>query len=104
MVPTRPLRLAAATLFLLAWTTTARAEPAKVIWDPVRTSSPETVEELKALQERVKEVVAKVMPSTVGLIVGSGPRTGAGSGVIVNDEGLVLTAAHVITDMSTGVV
>ena len=64
----------------------------KVTWDPVRTTSPETVDELKALQSRVKEVVAKVSPSTVGLLVGPG----AGSGVIVSDDGLVLTAAHVI--------
>jgi serine protease Do len=50
------------------------------------------VEELKALQERVKKVVDQVTPSTVGLLVGMG----AGSGVIVSEDGLVLTAAHVI--------
>ncbi len=93
MPAARTLRpAAAAALFLLAgFAAPLRAEP-KVTWDPARTTSPDTVEELKALQERVKQVVKKDTPSTVGLLVGMG----AGSGVIVSDDGLVLTAAHVI--------
>ncbi|MGL6094400.1 MAG: hypothetical protein ACRC7O_01190, partial [Fimbriiglobus sp.] len=75
----------------------ARADASPVIWDPVRTSSPDTVEELKAFQDRVKSVVAKVTPSTVGIEIPDGPmRTGFGSGVIVSDDGLVLTAGHVL--------
>ncbi len=93
MIAARTLRPAAVALFLLAGLAPPlRAEPTKVTWDPARTTSPETVEELKALQDRVKQVVQKVTPSTVGLLVGMG----AGSGVIVSDDGLVLTAAHVI--------
>ena len=65
------------------------AEP---VWDPVRTTSPNTLDELKALQNQVKSIVAKVNPSVVGILLGSG----AGSGVIVSEDGLVLTAAHVI--------
>jgi len=64
----------------------------KTAWDTDRTSSPETLEELKALQNRVKELAKKASQSTVGLLVGQG----AGSGVIVSEDGLVLTAAHVI--------
>jgi serine protease Do len=60
-------------------------------WDTVRTAAPATVDELKALQERVKQVVDRCSPATVGLFVG----LGAGSGVIVSEDGLVLTAAHV---------
>ncbi|MBX9579788.1 MAG: S1C family serine protease [Gemmataceae bacterium] len=63
-------------------------------WDTVRTTAPATLEELKALQDRVKEVVKKCSPATVGLFVGMG----AGSGVIVSEDGLVLTAAHVSGD------
>jgi len=90
-------------LVALAWlalaTTPLHASDSKVTWDPARTTSPETVDELKALQAKVKEVVAKVTPSTVGLLVGPG----AGSGVIVSDDGLVLTAAHVIGKPGTSI-
>lgn len=52
---------------------------------------PETVQELRDIQERVKKAAAKVMPCTVGIIIGRS----AGSGVIVSKDGLVLTAGHV---------
>jgi serine protease Do len=53
-----------------------------------------TLEEVKALQGRVQKVAQKVLPATVALQVGN---TGAsGSGVVVNKEGLILTAAHVV--------
>jgi serine protease Do len=72
---------------------TATTKAVKAItWDAARTTSPDSVGELKALQERVKQVVHEVTPSTVGLLVGMG----AGSGVIVSEDGLILTAAHVI--------
>lgn len=67
----------------------AAAEGAK--WDTARTTAPESIEELKALQTAVKKVVEKTTPCTVGVVIG----LGAGSGVIVTEDGLVLTAAHV---------
>jgi len=85
----RRLRLLLASLTLAASPGLARAE---VSWDAKRTSSPDTVQELRALESKVKAVTEKVMPATVGLLVGQG----AGSGVIVSESGLVLTAAHVI--------
>jgi serine protease Do len=66
-----------------------RAQDAK--WETNRTSLPEDLDDLKALQAAVKRVVEKTTPATVGILVGFG----AGSGVIVSDDGLVLTAAHV---------
>lgn len=66
-----------------------KAELAK--WDVVRTTAPESIEELKALQATVKKVVEKTTAATVGVQIG----LGAGSGVIVTEDGLVLTAAHV---------
>jgi len=56
--------------------------------------TPESVEELKAIQEHVKLLIDKVMPATVNLKVGPGQ----GSGVIISEDGYVLTAAHVIFD------
>jgi len=73
---------------------TEAAEPKaeKAAWETARLTQPEDLDELKALQERVKTVVDKCTPSTVAILIGFG----AGSGVIVNEDGLVLTAAHVI--------
>lgn len=66
-------------------------------WDTTRVTSPESVDELKALQGRVKTVYQKSLPVTVALLMAGGPGGGsAGSGVIVSADGLVLTAAHVI--------
>ena len=61
-------------------------------WETARITSPQSVAEMKALQTRVKDVSKQTLASTVGLLVG----IGAGSGVIVSEDGLVLTAAHVI--------
>ena len=51
--------------------------------------SPITI--LRERQARVKEVIAKVSDAVVGIQVGAG----GGSGVIVDKDGLILTAAHV---------
>jgi serine protease Do len=48
--------------------------------------------QLRLLQTQLKRVIKQVLPATVGVEV----RGAAGSGVIVNKEGLVLTAGHVV--------
>lgn len=53
---------------------------------------PRRVEHLRSLQQQVQRVAKQAMPATVGVVVGQG----AGSGVIVSADGLVLTAGHVI--------
>jgi serine protease Do len=53
--------------------------------------APENVGDLEALQEHVKKVLEKVTPATVGIRLGNA----AGSGVIIDAEGHVLTAGHV---------
>lgn len=60
-------------------------------WEITRTSAPGSIEELRSLEATVKKVVEKCTPATVGIQLG----LGAGSGVIVTEDGLVLTAAHV---------
>jgi serine protease Do len=53
--------------------------------------APENVDQLKALQKQVHEVLDKVLPCTVGVQIGAAQ----GSGVIVSKDGYVLTAGHV---------
>lgn len=87
---------------LVAGSTPTRADDAKTAkatkWETTRTTEPEDIDEIKALQDRVKKVVDKCSPSTVAILIGFG----AGSGVIVSEDGLVLTAAHVITGEEPG--
>ena len=52
-----------------------------------------TVQQMKEMEGKVKEVVSKNMPAVVSLI--GEKSAGAGSGVIVAADGLILTAAHV---------
>jgi len=74
--------------------------------DPSKLSAsdkpPANVAELKAQQAQVKAVLKKVLPATVGILVEikSGPQRGmsAGTGVIINEEGYILTAGHVSGD------
>jgi serine protease Do len=53
--------------------------------------APNTVADLKAMQERVQKLSERLMLATVGVQVGAAQ----GSGVIVSKDGYVLTAAHV---------
>jgi serine protease Do len=52
---------------------------------------PKTPQELLALEAQVKQVVAKALPCVVGIRIG----TEQGSGVIVSEDGLIMTAGHV---------
>lgn len=54
--------------------------------------SPEDLTDLLAIQERLRELLPDAKKALVSIEAGDG----AGSGVIVSKEGLVLTAAHVI--------
>ncbi len=96
MIAPRSARLAACFSFLLAATfaaATPAADPAPK-WDPSRATQPEDLTELKSLQSTVNGIVTKCTPATVAVLYGAS----AGSGVIVSEDGLVLTAAHVIRD------
>jgi len=62
----------------------------------------ESLSDLRAIQGRIQEVVAETTPATISLL---SPEIGAaGSGVIVSEEGLILTAAHVVAGSSEMVV
>jgi serine protease Do len=51
----------------------------------------ETLDNIRARERTIKELVGRCAPAVVGLMVGRG----GGSGVIVSADGMVLTAAHV---------
>ena len=54
-------------------------------------AAPTSKADLRALEERLRQVAAAVLPCTVGIDLGGG----SGSGVIVSEDGFVLTAGHV---------
>lgn len=65
-----------------------RSEP---LPESLRKAVPESVEELRAIENRVRSLIADLRAVTVG--VRRGPAQG--SGVIISKDGYVLTAAHV---------
>ncbi len=68
------------------------ARPAKELLEhPVfRKQIPESPEDLMAIQEQVRSVLDRAKAATVCVL-----SNGSGSGVIVSEDGLVLTAGHV---------
>ncbi len=58
-----------------------------------------SVKEMKEIEVKVKALVVKNMPSVVALIGDKVP--GSGSGVIVKEDGLILTAGHVTSGNET---
>jgi serine protease Do len=65
--------------------------PKEKLPDVLGKPAPASPQELRAMQEHVKKVLKLVVPATVGIRVGPA----AGSGVIIDAEGHVLTAGHV---------
>ncbi len=54
-------------------------------------TAPTSLADLRAIEQHVKALSARVSPAVVAVEVGSG----SGSGVVISPEGLVLTAGHV---------
>ncbi len=55
--------------------------------EELKTRAPETIDEVKLLEQHVQKILQKVSPATVSV--------SGGSGVVINDEGYILTVAHV---------
>jgi serine protease Do len=54
---------------------------------------PQNLDELRAMQQHVQTLIKKVMPTVVSIEL----RSSQGSGVVVTEDGYVLTAGHVIS-------
>jgi serine protease Do len=70
---------------LIFWQPAIADKPA---WEK---EAPESISDLIAIQKQVQKILPKCMAATVTLQMGGS----SGSGVVVNKEGLVLTAGHV---------
>ncbi|MEI7909960.1 MAG: trypsin-like peptidase domain-containing protein [Verrucomicrobiota bacterium] len=77
---------------LLPWVATA--EPARPYVNDKK--APENRKDLDAIQQALTEVLASARNATVCIELGEG----SGSGVIVSEDGLVLTAAHVASGVN----
>ena len=64
---------------------------AEALQQAVAKAYPTSLDDLKAIEARVRQTAKQVTPYTVGVRVGSAQ----GSGVIIGEEGYVLTAGHV---------
>ena len=54
--------------------------------------APSNLNDLKAIQDHLVKLTKKVMPAVVGVRV----RNASGSGVIISEDGYILTAGHVV--------
>lgn len=59
---------------------------------------PQSVDQLRAMQVRFKSLAEQVKNATVSITM----RTGQGTGVLVSSDGIILTAAHVISGPRRG--
>jgi serine protease Do len=70
----------------------ARGQQPANAGNPPTVEAPKDVAGFQALESQIKAVVAKALPSMVGIHISGS----SGSGVIVSEDGLVMTAGHVV--------
>ena len=61
--------------------------------EAIHKPAPESIEDLVAVQRRVSQLMEKSMAATVGIL-----SNGTGSGVIISEDGYIITAGHVSGD------
>lgn len=76
---------------LLALQPLARGAAVDELPQVFRKTTPTSVDDLKAIEKHVKALIPRLSRATVAVQIGSA----TGSGVVISDDGLVLTAAHV---------
>ena len=94
------MRFISSTFLLLSISLTLHAEEPKPATYPVSVETvprafdlpaPKTVDDLRAMQDHLTSLIPRLMECTVNLQIGGAQ----GSGVIVDPDGYILTAAHV---------
>ncbi len=88
----RFFHVAAACLAVFVLTASPTVAPAPAAAPEAVGAAPQDLAELRALERQVREVVSRAIPATVATQIGAS----RGSGVIVSEDGLVLTAGHVV--------
>ena len=86
------LYLVSLLIVLLAWQVPPTWSDEKAANSSQQVAPPQNVAQLREIENQVREVIAKVLPCVVGVQVGAS----RGSGVIVSEDGLVMTAGHVV--------
>lgn len=82
-----PTRTGGMALVFAAIVTLPCLVPCGIAAEPSKASSPTNIADLKALEQQIQAVAKKVTPCVVGV--------SGGSGVVVSEDGLILTVAHV---------
>jgi len=88
------LGLVAILIALLAWQVPSTWADEKVANPSLQVSPPQNAAQLREIESQVRKVVAKVLPCVVGVQV----RASRGSGIIVSEDGYVMTAGHVVEE------
>ncbi len=76
----------------LAWSAAAAAQAETPPEAGAALVAPKNLDELKKIEQQIRQVIERGVPATVGTQIGAS----RGSGVIVSESGLVLTAGHVV--------
>ncbi|HYW79589.1 MAG TPA: trypsin-like peptidase domain-containing protein, partial [Thermoguttaceae bacterium] len=92
----RPAQLWLASLLIvvLAWQVRPAGAEQNAADASRQVSPPQNAAQLAEIESQVRKVVAKVLPCVVGVQVGAS----RGSGVIVSEDGYVMTAGHVVEE------
>ncbi len=98
--PSTALSRTFAALLILGLSAAPSLRADEAIREALAKQVPETIDDLLAIQSQLQQVLPHSLEATVGVL----PSEGSGSGVIISEDGYVLTAGHVSGKPGTEVV